>query len=379
MVWPGIANLPADLQTLLSGGPLNAAQLQFLRDRIAAHITEVGGFTAGRMAAWDVVNEPRTNHDVMDALPEGDAAMATWFQAARAANPTAQLYLNEYDILASAGQTNTGNQQLLEQQVRDLQAAGAPIGGVGLQGHFSESNLSGPEALWAIVDRYADLGVNVQVTEFDFGTSNEQLQAQYLRDFFTAMFAHEGVSDLVMWGFWEGAHWRPDAALFRQDWTPKPAGEAYLDLVFNEWWTDETVSASASGEALVRAFKGKHALRIDYGGAAALGPVTVDEDGAVVEAMLPVLLGDYSRDGVVDAADYALWRDTQGAVVAAPGVGADGDGDGVVGPGDLAVWRSRYGARAPTSVSVPEGSAATLATLAALIGLGVSFRRSDAN
>lgn len=376
MVWPGTANLPADLQALLSGGPLNAAQQQQLRDRIAAHISEVGTFTDGRTVAWDVVNEPRTNHDVMDALPEGDAAMAEWFRLARAANPSAELYLNEYDILASGGQTDTGNQRLLEDQVRALQSAGAPIDGVGLQGHFNTSNLTGPEALWAIVDRYADLGLNVQVTEFDFGTTDEQLQAAYLRDFFTAMFAHEGVSDLVMWGFWEGAHYDPIRALFRQDWSAKPAGEAYLDLVFNQWWTDVATQTGASGGSVVRAFKGDHQVGIAFGGQTVSGPVTVDDDGVTINAILPILLGDYSRDGAVDAADYTLWRDTLGESVLAPGLGADGDGDGVVGLGDLEVLRSRYGARLPASFAVPEPMGLAPPTLAALLGvIARPFRR----
>jgi hypothetical protein len=54
--------------------------------------------------------------------------------------------------------------------------------------------------------------------------------------------------------------------------------------------------------------------------------------------------GDYSADGVVDAADYTRWRDTLGTGVTAPGSGADGDEDGSVDPGDYSVWADAYGA-----------------------------------
>jgi hypothetical protein len=32
-----------------------------------------------------------------------------------------------------------------------------------------------------------------------------------------------------MWGFWEGAHWRPKAALWKRNWDMTPAARAYRD------------------------------------------------------------------------------------------------------------------------------------------------------
>jgi len=64
----------------------------------------------------------------------------------------------------------------------------------------------------------------------------------------------------VLWGFWEGRHWRPAAALWRKDWSIKPAGEAWVDLVFRQWWTDEVLTTDAQGVARTRAFFGTHRL-----------------------------------------------------------------------------------------------------------------------
>ena len=54
------------------------------------------------------------------------------------------------------------------------------------------------------------------------------------------------------------------------------------------------------------------------------------------------LSGDYTRNGVVDAADYVIWRKTLGTTVNANS-GADGSGNGSVGPEDYGVWRSHFG------------------------------------
>ena len=55
-----------------------------------------------------------------------------------------------------------------------------------------------------------------------------------------------------------------------------------------------------------------------------------------------VLPGDYNGNGMVDAADYVVWRDTHGQSVA-DGAGADGNGNGLVDDGDYSVWRANFG------------------------------------
>jgi hypothetical protein len=83
--------------------------------------------------------------------------------------------------------------------------------------------------------------------------------------------------------------------------------------------------------------------------------------------------GDYNRDGIVDAADYLVWRDSQG--VAGPGLVADGNRDGVVDSSDYLVWRTHFG-NSPASLQsgtgadsqqpVPEAPAAVLIALSAI-------------
>jgi len=87
-------------------------------------------------------------------------------------------------------------------------------------------------------------------------------------------------------------------------------------------------------------------------------------------SFLVVLPGDYNGNGVVDGADYVLWRKSQGQSVTS-GTGADGDRNGLIGAGDYAVWRSHYGQTASgvgAAASVPETTSLTLVLMGACLG-----------
>ncbi|QDT68115.1 hypothetical protein MalM25_10280 [Planctomycetes bacterium MalM25] len=82
------------------------------------------------------------------------------------------------------------------------------------------------------------------------------------------------------------------------------------------------------------------------------------------------LTADYNGDGLVDAADYTVWRDNW-LSFGAPG---DGDGDGFVGNTDYGVWTGQYGAgQAPESSAIPEPAAACLVAL--LLSVRLATRR----
>ena len=81
--------------------------------------------------------------------------------------------------------------------------------------------------------------------------------------------------------------------------------------------------------------------------------VAADQFLAVREqaANVDVLLGDYNDDGIVDAGDYTMYRDTYGSLVT-PFAGADGSGDGIVDAADHAVWSANFGLSLPASASL---------------------------
>jgi hypothetical protein len=63
---------------------------------------------------------------------------------------------------------------------------------------------------------------------------------------------------VIIWGFWEKRHWIPNAALYRADWSPRPAAIEWQRLVRKDWWTDVEVKTDASGTARVRGFLGDY-------------------------------------------------------------------------------------------------------------------------
>ncbi|MAT73234.1 MAG: hypothetical protein CMJ58_27430 [Planctomycetaceae bacterium] len=380
LVWPGYDNLPQTAKTILDGAPLNATEQQLLRDLIALHIADIGGTFAGQLTAWDVVNETRSNRDVMDNLAEGDLAMVDWLMQAQAADPQAKRYLNDFNILNSGGGTNTSNQQLYFDTLQFLIDNNAPVDGVGFQAHFSQDDLTGPEQIWEILDRFAQLGLDMQITEFDVNTTDEQLQAAFTRDFLTAVFAHEGIDDFVMWGFWEDAHWRPNAAMYRSDWSLKPNGQAYLDLVFDEWWTDEDLATGAGGSVDVDGFKGEYELLISHQGQQQVVTATLTEGGLTIDVALAVLSADFSGDQHVDGADLSAWAAQFGA--SAPQNGGDADGNLRVDGADFLLWQRQQGLSAAsiaTRVPEPAGRtllAAALATVGAAAGISSGSLRT---
>ncbi len=306
LVWPGINHLPQSIVDMLDNPPLDPLEQQTLRDAITAHIADVAGYSGvkGALVDWDVVNEPRDNHDVMDALGEGDLAMVHWFQEAAAADPNAKRYLNEHKVISSGGAADTASQQEYFDTLEFLINNGAPIDGIGIQGHFSPQSLTGPEQLWDIFDRFAALGLDMKITEFSFATADEQLQADYMRDFMTAVFAYEGIDAFIQWGFWEGDT-AADSAMYRDDWSIKPNGQTYLDLVFDQWWTNEDLLTDEAGGTSLRGFKGDYEVTVTVGDFSQVYSVVLSDGGLVLNLVVPepsafalLLIGSFLAAGV---------------------------------------------------------------------------------
>ena len=294
LIWPGTNQsymLPADVPKLFNDPAA-------LRARINQHFTNILTATKGKCVEWDVINEPYAEHVIMDILGYGE--MVSWFKLARALDPAPVLFLNEYGNLENAGLNNPQTDDFFN-KLSYLQTNGAPIGGAGFQSHF-QSYLSPPDQVVAQLDRFGALGLAMEATEFDIDVTDEAAQADYLHDFMTAMFSHPGVNGIVMWGFWEGQHWRPNAALFRQNWDLKPNGVTWSNLVFHEWWTSTNLVTDTNGIATARGFKGDYDVTVMAPGQFTNQlSATLLEDAqvnAVVTPLRPVLTATRSGDNV---------------------------------------------------------------------------------
>ena len=215
------------------------------------------------------MNEPTTNFDFMRIL--GWDEPAEWYKRVHAIDPEAKLFLNENQILAGT------KIKSLENWVNRLQKAGAPIGGIGIQGHMGVGTAP-PEKMLEIYDRLSRFKVPLAITELDVLTDDPELQAMYLRDVLTASFSHPNVESVTFWGFWDGRHWKKNTPLFKEDWTPKPGLEAYKQLVFKDWWTDESKTTNKNGEVKTRGFKGDYEITVEANGKKKTVPVKLLED-----------------------------------------------------------------------------------------------------
>ncbi len=274
LVWPSWNNTNVKAAQDARNDPAVLAKV------ILDHIAETTTALRGRFVDWDVINETFTNHDFMDIL--GRHAMVDWFKAARAGDPDAKLFINDFNILEAEDKAHQDDYAATIQYLIDQ---GAPFDGIGLQSHFP-ARVTPMDELMKRFDRFAAFGKELEITEFDINTSDEGTQADYTRDFMTAAFSQPAVKAFVMWGFWEGAHWRPTGAMFRRDWSLKPNAEVYKDLVFHRWWTNADGKTNARGTFAARGFLGDYEIQARAGGKSKTVQVSLPKNGATVECVL---------------------------------------------------------------------------------------------
>ncbi len=247
MVWPGWRYSPKEISSLKDDP-------EALRAAILERIHTLGSRYAGRIQDWDVINEPYTNHDYMDLL--GMEEMERWMVAAREAAPDAKLFVNDFDILSRPGSGNPKLDYYLE-LIERFKKNEIPIDGIGLQSHFVGS-LTPINQVVELLDTFYKAGVDVQITELTVNIPDEQTQADYIRDFITAVFSHPSTDLVQTWGFWEGYMFEPEAAMFRKDWSPKPLADTFRKLVQETWSTQVDAVTDAHGEIRFRGFYGTY-------------------------------------------------------------------------------------------------------------------------
>jgi endo-1,4-beta-xylanase len=206
----------------LSGSDLRSAAIN--------HVTQVATHYRGQIHSWDVVNEAfadggsggrrdsnlqRTGNDWIEAA----------FRAARTADPNAKLCYNDYNT-DGINAKSTG----IYNMVRDFKARGVPIDCVGIQSHLSAgANLSSYQAN---LQRFADLGVDLQITELDVGGSGSG-QANTYRQVTEACMAVARCTGITTWGITDRHTWRPNDTplLFDSNYQKKQAYQAVLDAL----------------------------------------------------------------------------------------------------------------------------------------------------
>lgn len=140
---------------------------EVLFQRLKEHITTVVTRYKGKIYAWDVVNEVIDDNDEKYFRESkfftiaGEEFVAKAFEYAHEADPDALLFYNDYNT------ENPGKRDRIYKMVKGLVEAKVPIHGVGLQGHWSIYDDPTEEELRTSIQKFASLGLKVQVTELD--------------------------------------------------------------------------------------------------------------------------------------------------------------------------------------------------------------------
>jgi len=181
-----------------------------LRALMADHISTVVGRYAGRIDAWDVVNEPfqSTNGQYYDNVFRqvlGDGYIAEALELAHAADPDALLFVNEVLVSYQGGKF-----EALRSLAVRLLAQGAPLHGIGIQAHFLLP--VAPQQLHANLVSLAELGLVVELTELDIprSTTNPDTPENQRLDYLNiarACLAVPACQRITLWGLTDAHTW----------------------------------------------------------------------------------------------------------------------------------------------------------------------------
>jgi endo-1,4-beta-xylanase len=256
-----------------NGAPVSR---EALTERMRNYIQAVAGRYAGRVQAWDVVNEVIADDGSyrpttwVRGIGNGDELVKLAFKFASEYAPNTELYYNDFNAWRPTKRDG------IVRMVKMLQAAGIRIDGIGIQGHWG-LNYPKREYIEAAIDAYAALGVKVMITELDvdvlpltkegqiIGTvmSHEQFQLEEFKAFFdpyakglpdavqqqlTERYAElfqifhdkrDKIARVTLWGVHDGMSWKNGypiprrtnyPLLFDRNRQPKPALNAVLDV-----------------------------------------------------------------------------------------------------------------------------------------------------
>ncbi|HSK32588.1 MAG TPA: endo-1,4-beta-xylanase [Propionicimonas sp.] len=267
-----------------------------VESRLRARIRrEVGDFR-GLIDTWDAINEVvimpvfEAEDNAITRFAKARGRFATVrlaFDEARAANPSATLLINDFDL-------STAYECLLE----GLLDAGVELDAIGLQTHMHQG-YRGEEAILAIVDRFARYGLPLHFTETSLVSGDlmppdivdlndyvvdswpstadgEARQADELVRHYRSLVSHPAVAAITYWGITDADAWLgAPIGLVRADGSPKPSYDALLGLIKGDWWLKPTrMRTDRDGRVRVTGFLGDYDVEVPLEQATATFEIT---------------------------------------------------------------------------------------------------------
>ncbi|CAP62292.1 uncharacterized protein PODANS_5_12430 [Podospora anserina S mat+] len=229
---------------------------------IDTHMANVMGHYKGVCGHWDVVNEAinddGTWRDSVFYRVFGTDYLPLSFELAKKHDPETKLYYNDYNLEYNQAKTDRA-----VEIVRIIQAAGAPIDGVGFQGHLIVGSTPSRANLATTLRRFTALGVDVAYTELDIRHSSlpasSQAQVTQGNDFANVVGSCLDVPRCVgvtVWSFTDKYSWVPstfngagDALIYDSQFRKKAAWTSISSVLAAKATGAPPVSSSTSTPA----------------------------------------------------------------------------------------------------------------------------------
>jgi endo-1,4-beta-xylanase len=198
-----------------------------LTSAIQNHITNLMTRWKGKIYAWDVVNECLNEDGSLRSSifknVLGESFITIAFQAARAADPNAKLYINDYNM-----DSNSTKTQAMVALIKRINANGKLIDGVGTQMHLGSGGAGGAAAA---INALASTGLEVAITELDIAGAAPNDYVAVVN----ACLNNPSCVSITSWGVNDDSTWGStgsmNSLLWNTNYQPKPAYFAVLDAL----------------------------------------------------------------------------------------------------------------------------------------------------
>ena len=264
LIWPGFRYLTDNIKE-------NKENPEKVRALILNHIKSITEATKGKINHWDVLNEVYTNKDLQNIFGNEELLFEA-YKKLKEYDPKAERFINDYGIISGGGINKTKQDWYYNFAKTIDKNTGGLLDGIGMQSHIG-SYLTPPEKVIEILNRFSGLHKKLSISEFTLDVLDEDIKAQYTRDYMIAAFSQPAVSEFLFWGYFEPNN--PKAGLIDKNFQLTKMGQAYNELVYGKWKTDSVRNTDKNGKIADRGFYGDYQYEFTFEGKNYTGTFTI--------------------------------------------------------------------------------------------------------